>query len=119
LSEILKPPASRSFEELLVSLAGQAILTQRQLDAAYAQRLKDFEAFVPVTALSRAFPPSRLVMQTQQAEVGFSTTSQSLTEIRIINQVISKRYRSQSVKHTVRIEVLRSAFRPGEPTDPK
>jgi hypothetical protein len=98
---------------MLAGLAGQAIFTQRALDSEYLARLKDFADFVPVSEWSALFEPSRIALATQSIDCCFSTSSESLREIRLVNQVTSKRYQSSSVTHSIHVEVRSCPFGPG------
>jgi hypothetical protein len=97
---------------MLCGLAGQAIVTQQRLDEEYLSRLHYFENFAPVSGLAAGFVPTRLVLHTQSIDCRFSTGSESLQEIRLVNQVISKRYRAESITHSVHMEVRRSPIGP-------
>jgi hypothetical protein len=112
-------PDLPSFDEMLSQLAGQAMVTQRVLDLQYLARVKAFEQFTPASDLARLFVPVSLALTKQNIECQFSTGSESLREIRLLNRVVSKRYQSHSISHTVRIEVRRSPLPPGAKIEPK
>lgn len=103
-----------SFEEVLATFAEQTIATQQQLDERYLKVLKDYSAFVPTSALSGLFQPSRVVVDTESIELQFSSDDQSMQRIQVMNQVISKRYQSQHLQHSVRMEVRRNPIGPGQ-----
>jgi hypothetical protein len=103
-----------SFEEMLAALAEQAIVTQQSLDDKYVAMLRHFAESAPVTHFAEIFEPVRIALHTQSIDCRFSTGSESLRQIRLVNQVVSKRYRAQSITHSVHIEIRRTPIGPGQ-----
>ncbi len=101
-----EPNASpASFEDMLASLAGQAIQTQRALDAAWLSRCRDFQQFAAASAIAAPFAPRRLVLRTQDIECQFTAKTSSLTEIRLLNQTFRQRYKARTVTQSVHLEI--------------
>ena len=103
MSNIQNIGALPSFEEMLSSLAVQAIVTQRRLDEKYVSMRRDFAEFTPLSHLVAMFEPVRIAMHAQSIDCRFSTGSDSLRGVRLVNQVIDKRYRAQSITHSVHL----------------
>ena len=114
MTELLNTRPLPSFEEMLSALAEQVIVAQQVLDEQYLRRLRDFADLVSVSSLSAHFVPSHLAIESQTIECRFITSSETLSEIRLVNQVFSKRFQAQSITHSVHIEVRRSPLGPGQ-----
>ncbi len=99
---------------MLASLAGQAIQTQRALDTAWLSRCRDFQQFAAASAIAAPFAPRRLVIGTQDIECQFTAKTSSLTEIRLLNQTFTKRYKAQTISQSVHLEVRSTAAEPGK-----
>jgi hypothetical protein len=99
---------------MVVSLVGQVISTQQVLDKFYLAIYQEFQAFAPASDWARHFVPEHLVVEFQSIECGFSTGTRRLSEVRLFNQVISRRYQAQSITHSVQVEIRRTAVKPGQ-----
>ncbi len=104
-------------QDVLASCSGQAIATQRNLDAAYLAALGVFKEFLAwalpagLGEIAHQFEPQHFLLQEQQLQFQITTWGGTLEEVQVVNQTFMQRYRTRTTTHSITMNVLRSAPR--------
>src|SRR6185369_10959135 len=114
------PTETMALEELLYTLAGQVVLQQERLDAAYLRSLEEFREFYAwaiqngLEAQARQVEPRPSVVGQTDFEVAVATERSSFSELRVLNTVLARRFSDRFVRQRLEFTVRRAPLAPGQ-----